>query len=109
MVVLDLQVCHGSIGERCVAWSVALRALEPQAPAADCPVPDASHPACCVLCPAASTTTTTPQAGPLNFYDMGEDQRKQWLDDGLHFTEHGYDQLASHIANAITTNFATTR
>jgi lysophospholipase L1-like esterase len=40
---------------------------------------------------------------------MGEDQRKQWLDDGLHFTEHGYDQLASHIANAITTNFATTR
>lgn len=49
------------------------------------------------------------QAGPLNFNDMGDEQRKQWLDDGLHFTQHGYDQLAGHIANAISSNYVASR
>lgn len=41
------------------------------------------------------------QSGPLNFYDMDGATRSQWLDDGLHLTQHGYDQLAGYIADAV--------
>lgn len=44
----------------------------------------------------------TLQSGPMNFYRMDEEQRKRWLDDGLHFTQRGYNKLAQYIAAAIT-------
>lgn len=49
------------------------------------------------------------QAGPLNFYAMDSASRSSWLDDGLHMTEYGYDQLAGHIAGVINANGPTTR
>jgi lysophospholipase L1-like esterase len=38
----------------------------------------------------------------INFYDMSEEQRRSWLDDGLHFTAAGYDRLGQRIADTIT-------
>ena len=45
----------------------------------------------------------------MNFYAMDEGSRKSWLDDGLHMTEYGYDQLASHIAGVITPSSQATK
>jgi lysophospholipase L1-like esterase len=45
----------------------------------------------------------------MDFYAMDEGRRKTFLDDGLHMTEYGYDQLAGHIANYITPNSHATR
>jgi lysophospholipase L1-like esterase len=45
----------------------------------------------------------------MNFYSMDEASRKSYLDDGLHMTEHGYDQLAGHIAGLIQPNSPATR
>ena len=49
------------------------------------------------------------QAGAMNFYSMDEGSRKSYLDDGLHMTEYGYDQLASHISGLITPSSHATR
>jgi lysophospholipase L1-like esterase len=40
----------------------------------------------------------------MDFYAMSDDARKQWLDDGLHLTQQGYDNLAGFIAGAINNN-----
>jgi lysophospholipase L1-like esterase len=45
----------------------------------------------------------------MDFYAMDEGKRKTFLDDGLHMTEYGYDQLAGHIANYIVPNSHATR
>jgi lysophospholipase L1-like esterase len=37
----------------------------------------------------------------MDFYAMDENSRKSYLDDGLHMTEYGYDQLAGHIAGLV--------
>lgn len=105
----------GPLGVRFAALSwlctttAALQTLDPCLPWA--PASPRNQPS--PTTPTHSTTATPclppPQAGPLNFYDMGEEQRKQYLDDGLHFTQHGYDQLAGYIANAITSNYVVQR
>ncbi|KAF8059432.1 hypothetical protein HT031_005237 [Scenedesmus sp. PABB004] len=48
-----------------------------------------------------SITVLDLQAGPMDFYAMDDATRGQWLDDGLHMTETGYDSLGRHIARAI--------
>lgn len=45
----------------------------------------------------------------MNFYNMDAAGRSAYLDDGLHMTEYGYDQLAGHIAGLIAPGGATTR
>lgn len=45
----------------------------------------------------------------MNFYSMDENSRKSYLDDGLHMTEYGYDQLAGHIAGLIQPSSPVTR
>jgi lysophospholipase L1-like esterase len=44
------------------------------------------------------------QATTMDFYNMDDAERSRWLDDGLHFTEFGYDVLGRAIARAIERN-----
>ncbi|GBF89342.1 hypothetical protein Rsub_02219 [Raphidocelis subcapitata] len=37
--------------------------------------------------------------GPMNFWDMGEADRRWWLDDGLHLTAQAYDRMGNLIAD----------
>ena len=39
--------------------------------------------------------------GPMNFWRMGDQERKQWLDDGLHLTKDAYDRMGGYIADAM--------
>jgi lysophospholipase L1-like esterase len=45
----------------------------------------------------------------MDFYAMDENSRKSYLDDGLHMTEYGYDQLAGHIAGLVQPSSSVTR
>lgn len=75
--------------------------------------PTSLHARLPAACPPACFPTPQPaltlQAGAMDFYAMDEGRRKTFLDDGLHMTEYGYDQLAGHIANYITPNSHATR
>jgi hypothetical protein len=51
----------------------------------------------------------TLQATTMDFYNMDDSERKRWLDDGLHFTEFGYDVLGRAIARAIDRNLVERR
>ena len=39
--------------------------------------------------------------GPMNFWAMGDSERSQWLDDGLHLTRTAYDKMGNFIADAL--------
>lgn len=44
--------------------------------------------------------------GPMDFWKMDEQERRQWLDDGLHLTKVAYDKMGGFIADALLQRIA---